>query len=357
MSGKYYSEPPEASEHMRALYAESIANAERILRSAAAEEREANVTPGYIAENREKFRKEYSEKMGMERCREIFGSGVPEAETTKIGEDEYADISRVKLKIADGVYFTGVLFVPKKRAEKAPLAVMSHGGGGTPELCCDMIGQNNYGGVPRRLTEEGVVVFAPQLLLWNLAPKLTESNPPQFGTGYNRNETDSKMRHSGGSVAAFEIYAISRSIDWLSAQEYIDGDRIGMLGLSYGGFYTLYTMAYDKRIKTGWSAAFFNDRSVYCWRDYVCDGSARRFSDPEIAGLCAPRRLCVDIGREDTVFKAEYAAGLAEKTAEFFKAAGAQSNLRFNEWDGGHRFSANKSFGTDSFEFFMCGLK
>lgn len=33
--------------------------------------------------------------------------------------------------------------------------------------------------------------------------------------------------------------------------------------MSHGGFYTLYTMTCDVRLKSGWSAAFFNDRTKY----------------------------------------------------------------------------------------------
>lgn len=48
----------------------------------------------------------------------------------------------------------------------------------------------------------------------------------------------------------------------------IDADRVAMIGLSYGGYFTLHTMAADNRIKAGYCAGVFNDRDVYDWADW-----------------------------------------------------------------------------------------
>lgn len=272
---------------------------------------------------------------------------MPQSETSFVGEDELCRIERLILTIDDGIVFTGLLLTPHRREKKAPVVIMSHGGGGSPELCCDLIGPNNYGGVVRRLLSEGCVVFAHQLLQWNLSPTLCEvSNIPSYTTQYDRAKTDLALKHCGAGITSFEIYAISRALDLLLARPDIAAKQCGMLGLSYGGFYTLYTMAYDKRIRVGWSAACFNDRVKYNWSDMVWAGSAGKFTDPEVAGLCAPRRLLCDVGKSDTVFTWETAEKLFRETQAYYDASGVPENLTLNLWEGGHRFDCS---GFDAF--------
>ena len=352
----HYTEPLSASEPIRKIYADSVSNAAALLKLAAKLRRERLVTPERMAARREEFRAEYASMLGIDICREVFGSGIPEAERYPVGEDELCRIDRILFTLCDGVKFTGLLLLPKKRAEKAPIIVMSHGGGGSPELCSDMLGKNNYGGVVRKLLSRGMIIFAPQLLLWNLQPVLCDSAIPQYSTPYNRIDTDNSMKQSGASIAGFEIYEISRALDWLLSRDFIDAERCGMLGLSYGGFYTLYTMAYDTRIKSGWSGAFFNDRTKYAWKDFVWKDSAGRFLDTEVAGLCAPRRLWCDIGATDPVFSADGVPELFGRVQEFYNAANASTKVRMNLWEGGHRFSDSNEHESPATDFFLGGL-
>ncbi len=341
-----YTEPLQNSEHIRKLYADSVDNAVKILQEHSKKERHTYVTPQSMAENREFYRSEYTKMLGIDVCKEVFGTGIPNCDISDVGTDALCSIKRMKFEISKDVYFTGLMLIPHTQKEKSPLAVMSHGGGGSPELCCDIVGQNNYGGVVRKLLSKGFIVFAPQLLLWDLSPKLCESEVPAYTAQYNRLNSNNDLKQCGTSIAGFEIYCISRAIDFLLSLPYIEAEKCGMLGLSYGGFYTLYTMAYDTRIKCGWSAAFFNDRTKYSWHDMTWCGSGRKFLDQEVAGLCAPRRLVCDIGSEDTVFDANGVENLFPKVSEFYKCANADGDIRMNLWDGGHRFCPQ------SFDFF-----
>ncbi len=333
-----YTEPLSASEPMRKAYVESMAHAIDLLRSKAEEERLRHVTPKAMVTHREALRQELISLLGIQRCRDVFGIAAPRVDCEGIGTDRLCELERMTLHIADGVLFTGLLLTPHTHEKKMPLAVMTHGGGGSPELCCDLLGVNNYGGVARKLLARGYAVFAPRLLLWNLSPRLCESNIPMYETKYDRKARDNDLKQAGTSLAGFEIYCITRALDHLLAREDMDENRCGMLGLSYGGFYTLYTMACDTRIKTGWAAAFFNDRLRYNWQDFVWQGSASRFLDPEAVGLCAPRSLILDVGKADTVFDYTSAEPLFERTKAFYEAARASSHLTVKLWEGEHRF-------------------
>ncbi len=333
-----YTEPLSASEPVRRAYADSIQAAISLLRETARLERLATVTPAAMAADREAYREQLASLLGVTRCQAVFGSEPPSADEREIGRDPLCTVRRIALQLAPGVDFSGLFLIPHVHEGRMPLAVMTHGGGGSPELCCDLLGSNNYGGVARKLLARGYAVFAPRLLLWNLSPKLCESNIPMYETRYDRKARDNDFKQVGSSLVGFEIYGIMRALDYLLAKEDIDRNRCGMLGLSYGGFYTLYTMACDTRIKAGWSAAFFNDRIRYNWQDFVWSGSASGFLDPEVVGLCAPRRLILDIGKADTVFDYASAVPLFERTKAFYEEAGASSRLTVHLWEGEHRF-------------------
>ncbi len=339
---KQYTEDISVSEPVRRRYVEGIDALVERMRAEADRRREAYVTPEKMAHAREVYRNEYRRLLGLDILCEVFGAGAPRYESTFVGEDDLCRIERLVLTIEGDICFTGLLLTPHKRKAKAPAVIMSHGGGGSPELCCDLIGHNNYSGIVRKLLSRGCVVFAHQLLQWNLAAKLCEvSKIPMYTTHYDRAKTDVELKHCGVGITSFEIYAITRAIDLLLAREDIDAERCGMLGLSYGGFYTLYTMAHETRIKVGWSAACFNDRMKYAWNDMVWSNSAARFLDPEVAGLCAPRRLICDVGRTDTVFTYDTAEKLFPHTQVYFDAAGVSKQLTLNLWEGEHRFDLN----------------
>ena len=105
----------------------------------------------------------------------------------------------------------------------------------------------------RRILKNDVHVFAPQLLIWC---------PERYKLPFERVDIDRDLKQVGSSITAIEIYSIQKALDLFSEKPYIDEERIGMIGLSYGGFYTLFTAACDKRIKSCISCSFVNDRII-----------------------------------------------------------------------------------------------
>ena len=234
----------------------------------------------------------------------------------------------------------------KGKKEKAPLVVFQHGGGGTPELASDFYGKNNYNHGVRRVVNRGVAVLLPQLLIWSQEESETQRAHP---IDYNRDELDKDLKRFGMSVTGFEIAAIMRCIDYAVTLPEIDGERIGMTGLSYGGYFTLYTMAADTRIKAGYAVGAFNDRDSYPRFDWTYFGGSLRFHDAEVAALCAPRRLAIQIGKADSVFNYETGLMEMERIRDYFSAYGATDGLKLSVWDGGHTYSDDD----ECFDFFF----
>ena len=278
----------------------------------------------------EEYRADYMKMLGLDR---ICSDGAPAPTLTRVDVDADAVIYRTSIYITREIPQYGLLFVPRG-VKRSPLVIVQHGGGGTPELCSDMNGRNNYNRIVRRILKRGVAVFAPQLLLWNYKEPIPTQ--PSHPIPYQRRDIDKDLKRFGLSITALEIKGIMNAITFLSELSFIDKDRIGMTGLSYGGYFTLYTMAADTRIKVGFSNACLNARNAYPWQDFSYPNCANTFHDAEVAALCAPRKLYVAVGKADTVFDYQGAIPEAERASKYFASAGCPQNFIFSLWEGGH---------------------
>ena len=257
-------------------------------------------------------------------------------------------MTRYQLEVMPGFWFYGILFEHKHsdRSKKNALVIAQHGGGGTPELVGSLVNDSaNYNHMVKRVIGEDITVFAPQLLLWN-----TEL----FGNeGYDRIEIDKKLKQFGGSITALEVYCIKRSIDYFAGLDHIDENRIGMIGLSYGGMYTVYTAAADTRIKVALSSCWFSDRLKYNWPDWVYFNQANMFFDAEVAALILPRKLYIEIGKEDELFSPEDAGADISRLWEYAKNENCADSLRIKIFDGLHELDKSD----DGINFFIGNLK
>ena len=188
----------------------------------------------------------------------------------------------------------------------------------------------NYNDMTRRILRKGVHVFCPQLFIWK---------EPRFGSSpYDHLAMDHAFKYHGGSLVAVEIDGLQKWIDYLQTLPEILPEKIGMIGLSYGGFYTLHVTALDMRIKAALCSCFFNsDRSPYT--DF-CDmrwfNSANVFKDAEVAGLICPRKLWLQFGDNDALFRYEWAEKELNQVREFYQDN--RENLRFEVFSGVHEF-------------------
>lgn len=337
---EFYNESPEIGNPYRKDYVSSIENYIKALQDASAEIRENFMPTKDFLENIELYREKYKNMLGEPLA--SYKAGVcPEAEEIDVGEDDLCTIKRVVVYALSGFKFYGMIFIPKKRKEKAPLVIAQHGGGGTPELCSDINGKNNYSHMLRRVVQRGAVAFAPQLLLWNCGKE--GETVRSYDVQYNRGDVDFKLKQLGGSIQALEIFCILRCIDYMQNKSYIDSEKIGMIGLSYGGFYTVYTMAADTRIKCGYSCSAYNDRYFHFRTDWSWKNSGNTFLDGEVAALCAPRRLTIEVGKADPVFDYKTAEKTFPTTEKYYEAAGKRENLRCVVWDGSHTVNSDDS--------------
>ena len=288
-----------------------------------------------IFDNPEKYRKEFRAMLGWP-LTETF-SDMPEVKKEFLTETDGVKIYRVTLTLLDCIPFWGLLFVTDEQ-EKKPLVIASHGGLGTPELVSGILpgGSANYNDMVWRVMQYGANVFAPQLLLWD--PKVYKvTDAGNGGTDAMRHDKDIRLKQFGSSITAIELHSIERALDWLVTEPFVDADRIGMVGLSYGGFYTLFAAAADTRIRASVSSCFFNDRTAHCWEDWTWMNSGNTFSDVETAALVYPRSICLQVGTNDPLFNIDAARETFRKFREF---AGERGNYAYlMDFEGTHEFS------------------
>lgn len=320
-----YREDVKKADETRRLYADGLEELIRKKQNEAAEKRKEYSKK--IFESPEACRADLRKMLGWP-LSDCDAEGLPAAEKTELSKEDGYTVFRIRFEILDGLIMTGLYFERDGEGKK-PLVLVQHGGWGTPELISGIYGATqNYNGMLERVLQYGVHAFAPQLLLWEKSSEVP----------CNRKSVDERLKRVGGSITAVELYGLMRILDWFTAEG--KTSSFGMLGLSYGGFYTLFMAALDTRIKASVSCSYFNTRDRYPWSDWMWFGQAEKFDDAEIACLIYPRKLCIALGTRDDLFDYESGKAAYETLLSISKGVGGEW-LGFWGFDGTHEFPHN----------------
>lgn len=251
----------------------------------------------------------------------------------QIGEDSIGTYYRAMFPILPGVHSEGIYIIPKALQGKAPLVIAMHGGGGSPEVAL-FNGGANYNDMVRGAVIRGYVVYAPQHLF------RAEGYPTDI-----RRQIDDRMRLIGTSITAVEIAKITFAIDELVKRPEVDANRIGMVGLSYGGYYAQVTPAIDTRIKVSVSSCYFGVQEGRYGKDELSVPSDFRFmnrlslfNDAELVALICPRAHQIQAGSKDNASHRETGKSIAPRSAAFFEKLGLKHRFEHVVFEGGHEF-------------------
>lgn len=168
---------------------------------------------------------------------------------------------------ADGKPVPGWLFVPKNldRTKKHPAIIWIHGDGVNQNYDGWHVQRNYavYYSFHQYLLQQGYVVFAPDY---------------RGSIGYGRDWRNGVSMDVGGKDAKDAWM----SANYLKTLPYVDSDRIGIWGLSYGGFFTLIAMTdQPKLFRAGVDVAGVVDYVMYYSDPYHGDWTASRIGTPE----------------------------------------------------------------------------
>ena len=293
------------------------------------------------------FRPDYSSAKAFERSAEALRQefcasiGYPppgarsqqEATFTEIGADAVGTYYRAMIPILPGVHSEGIYIIPKSLTGPAPLVVSMHGGGGSPEVAL-FNGGANYHDMVRGAAKRGYVVYAPQHLF------RAEGYPRDV-----RSKIDARLRLVGTSITAIEVAKITYALDLLVKRPEVNAARIGMVGLSYGGYYAQVTPAIDRRIKVSVSSCYFGvQEGRYAKQELSVPGDFRfpnrftLFRDADLVALICPRAHQVQAGSRDNASHREMGKRIAPLAASFYQKLGLPAQFEHVVFEGGHEF-------------------
>lgn len=258
----------------------------------------------------------------------------------KVAELYGCTVYRMQIEVVPGVPFYGLYFAPVDREnDKVPLVVACHGGSGSPEVVSGFVMDSaNYNHMVERALKYRVAVFAPQLYMWH---------QEIYSVPYDRQRAADWFVQLGGSITAFEILCIRRSVDALLATEnYLNGKQ-GIVGLSYGGMYAIAVAACDTRFQSVYSSCWLNDRVEYNWSDWCYRGAANSFFDAEMAALVSPRALFAEVAEDDPTFAPKGADSVVGRLQTYYQVGGGALKCRI--FKGVHELAKDE----EGFRFLM----
>lgn len=240
----------------------------------------------------------------------------------------------VKLDVWEGIPAGGILLIPNnlKQEEQHPLVVLQHGLGGRAESYVDPQ-RNSFG---PKLADLGYIVYAPQ-------------NPYGLENFRIFQRMANPLKQSVFSVT---IGQHDQTLQWLKTLPFVDEDRIGFYGLSYGGKSAVRIPAVLKDYKVVVCSGDFNE---WVWKTTSLDFPAsymfvgeyevfefdlgNRFNYAEMAGLIAPRAFMVERGHWDPVAPDEWVAYEYAKVRRLYTQIGIRKLTDIEYFDGGHRIN------------------
>ena len=250
----------------------------------------------------------------------------------------------VVLDVWDGVFAYGILLLPKdlQPDEQRPVVVCQHGLEGRPQDTADPRIESVYHAYAASLADRGFITYAPQ--------------NPYIGLDAFR-VIQRKANPIKWSLFSLIIRQHERTLDWLAEQPFVDADRIGFYGLSYGGKTAMRVPAVLERYACSICSADFNEwivkNATYHSRySYMFGGEyempefdlGNTFNYGEMAGLIAPRPFMVERGHDDGVAPDEWVAHEFAVVRRLYVQLGIADRTEIEFFDGGHQINSDKTF-------------
>lgn len=153
----------------------------------------------------------------------------------------------------------------------------------------------------------------------------------------------------GMTVLGMNIHDGKCALDYLCSQDFVDADRIGVMGLSFGGTMTTWMSLCDERIKATDIICYSDRFKDFAMRDcnfcgsQITPGLFSLCDVPDLQGLIAPRPLLVEMGTHDDCFLIDSAMSCFHEVEKIYSAAGCREKLELDLFEGGHQWGGNKS--------------
>ena len=277
----------------------------------------------------------------------------PNPRTRLFYDDPVATAYEVMLDVYPDVFAYGILLIPKciRKDEKHPVVVCQHGLEGRPQSIVDPNGPRHpYRKFAYDLAKEGFVTYAPQ--------------NPYIGQDAYR-VLQRKANPLKLSLFSFIVRQHEQTLAWLSSLPFVDAERIGFYGISYGGKTAMRVPALLEQYSLSICSADFNEwiwknasaRHRYSYlfsREYEMPefNLGNTFNYAEMSWMICPRPFMVERGHHDGVAPDEWVAYEYAKTYRHYALQGLEDRTEIEYFNGPHTIN-----GVGTFAFLRKHLK
>jgi dienelactone hydrolase len=139
------------------------------------------------------------------------------------------------------------------------------------------------------------------------------------------------------------------ALELLLSRKEVDAQRLGCVGLSYGGRMAMLTTALEPRIRVAVVSGALNVMQERIGGHYSCGAQVIPgllvYGDvPEIGSLIAPRPCVWEVGSRDTLIAPKWADRALERMRRAYTALGAADALQVDRFDGKHEWSGRVAY-------------
>ncbi|NQT11180.1 MAG: dienelactone hydrolase family protein, partial [Planctomycetes bacterium] len=256
-----------------------------------------------------------------------------------LSTDKYK-LYRITLAVTDTVDVYGNLLVPNEISAPAAAVICQHGLSGTPEMTTGlgMTKDTAYHEFARHLAEHGYVVFSPYLM---------QRHWKEINVLVRQADALGMMR------VAMPVAKTRRVVDFFETLPFVDPQRIGYYGLSYGGYSAIWISPLEPRLAATVISGHFNDwrskitndtlRTSYLWHpdeDFYNWNVLHRFTHPELIAMIAPRPACVEFGQRDGITTPEWTDYAWKQVLSWRDRLGLSDRISLAHYDGVHEIHA-----------------
>jgi len=248
------------------------------------------------------------------------------------------------------------LLIPRGKAERKPAILCAHGHGpygkdlvagvhfNDPVRKSEMTRSNyNYA---EQMAEAGFVTVAPD---WrSFGERIAYQNPYAGRDICNVHFLQHLIL--GRTLLGANIFDGMRVVDFLQTRKEVDPEKIGCMGLSFGGTMTTYLALLDDRIKAADIICYATTTEHYAVsRPNFCGSQLvpflYRYADvSDVIAAIAPKPLLIESGASDTCFWIHSASKAHETIRKAYEVSGHEENLWIEIFPGEHSFSGRKAF-------------
>jgi dienelactone hydrolase len=295
---------------------------------------------------------------------------------------------RIRFSTAPNRRVPAYVLIPKGLTGPAPAVVDLHSHGGMflfgKEKVMDLginhpamtaYHQENYDGRPTatELVRRGFVVITIDALMFGERRVMMDAD---LGAGWDRSQYSLEqvrklnlqcrskestlvkaLTFAGSTWPGLVFWDDVRTVDYLVSRPEVDAGRLGCLGISMGGYRSMFLSALDPRIRAACVVGFMSTvqsmirahLDTHSWVHFL-PALHRSLDWPDVASLAAPRSLLVLQCSRDGLFPLPGMKDSVEKIATVYERAGVKEKFTGRFYDEPHRFT--RQMQEDAFGWF-----